>query len=313
LPAQAQFEVQPLSFVFASAGPLLLVDGTTGQQTQLGSGEGALVPAGTNLQRTSLAANAVNYLAIELVEETAAPPADGTVLETGEPFAAPKGLHDFDLLADTLAPGESLAIPDSGAENLLLVTSGAATATPANGESEVLLAGESATFVGEYLVSPAPDTGAPVSILAAMIGPEIAAPPLPAQAATPPAVVSTSEMPVASPAAGQGSITVQVYACPSGMTPQRIDITACAPITSGFDVTISGPGLAQPLTLSDAASTSEGFTWHQLAFGDYEIVETQLPAGVNSSVLAARGASGNRIRLDAAQPDLSARIYNFSP
>jgi hypothetical protein len=120
-------------------------------------------------------------------------------------------------------------------------------------------------------------------------------------------------MPASTPAPGQGSITIQVYACPSGMTPQRIDITACAPVSSGFEIGISGPGLEQPLTLSDADTTSEGFTWNELPFGDYEIAETQLPTGANSYVLAARGVSGDRIRLDSGQPNESARIYNFSP
>ncbi len=309
-PSQASFEAQSLGFVFASSGPLLLVDGQTGEQTRLGIGEGIFVRDGTLQQRSSLTDDAATYLAIELVSSSAASPVGGTVLETGEPFAAPRGLHDLDLLADTLANGENLTIPDSGAENILLVTEGAAAMRSPNGDSEVLLAGEAATFAGERSVSPAPDSYAPVSFLVAIIGPEVPAPALPSQAAASPVPVTTT---AGEPNAGQGSITIEVYACPSGMTAQKIDITACAVINDGFDITISARELEQPLTLANADTSSGDFTWKHLPLGDYEITETVLPAGATSYILAARGANGKRVSIDSEQPDQSVRIYNFSP
>lgn len=309
--AEATFEARPLSFVFASSGPLLLVDGHTGEQSRLGVGEGSLVRNGTIQQRSSLANDAVTYLTIELVGATASDPVDGTVLETGAPFASPTGLHDLDLLADTLAGGENLTIPDSGTENLFLVTAGAAAVTSPEGGSEVLLAGESVTFAGEQSVAPAPDSDAPVSFLVAIIGPEVPAPALPPQAAEPSPVPSATAG--ATSDGGEGAITLQVYACPSGMTAQRIDITACAGISEGFDITISGPTLPQPLTLADAGTTPGGFRWDSVPLGEYEITETELPDGATSYILAARGADGSRISLDAAQPEQSVRIYNFRP
>jgi hypothetical protein len=308
---EATFEARFLGFVFASSGPLLLVDAGTGEQTRLGTGEGALVREGEVQQRSSLANDAVTYLAIELVTSSTSSPAAGTVLETGEPFAAPSGQHDLDLLADTLAVGENLTIPDSSAENLFLVTEGTATLTAPDGETEVLLAGESATFTGVRTVSAAPDSDAPASFLVAIIGPEVLAPTLPPQSAELSPVPGATA--VARSGAGQGSITLQVYACPSGMTAQKIDITACANIDEGFAVTVSGPALAQPLTLSDAETTAAGFRWGQLPPGEYEIAETELPAGATSYVLAARGTNGGRISIDTTQPDQSVRIYNFRP
>jgi hypothetical protein len=309
-PPQATFESRSLGFVFASSGPLLLIDGKTGEQSRLGIGEAALVREGTLQQRASLADDAVTYLAVELVSSSAAPPVGGTVLETGEPFAAPSGQHDLDLLADTLAIGENLSIPDSGGENLLLVTTGAAAVTSPNGDSEVLLAGEKTTFAGERSVSAARDSYTPVSFLAAIIGPEVPTPTLSSQAAGSPVPADTA---AGKSDGGEGSITILVYACPAGMTAQKIDITACAVINDGFEITISAPELEQPLTLVDAETSSGGLTWDQLPPGDYEIAETVLPTGATSYVLAARGANGGRISIDAAQPDQSVRIYNFSP
>ena len=50
------FEVRPLGFVLATGGPLLLVDGESGEQVRLGTGEATLVDAGTMQRRSSLGA-----------------------------------------------------------------------------------------------------------------------------------------------------------------------------------------------------------------------------------------------------------------
>src|SRR5919112_1289358 len=126
LPQDAPFEERPLGFVLASSGPLLLVDQQSGEQIRLGTGEAALVPAGAIQQRSSLGPQPVSYLSLELVGVDAAPPADATVLQPGQPFPSPGGLHDLDLLGATLVAGETFTIPDSGAKNVVLITGGAA-------------------------------------------------------------------------------------------------------------------------------------------------------------------------------------------
>src|SRR5215212_7299333 len=185
LPQDAPFEEQPLGFVLASSGPLLLVDQESGEQIRLGMGEAAIVPSGAIQQRSSLGPQPVSYLAIELVSVDALPPpADATVLQPGQPFPAPAGLHDLDLLSATLTAGEAFTIPDSGAKNVVLITNGAASVGRPGGEVVVLLAGEAASFSGELQVSSAPDGGAQdVSFVVAMIGPEV--PPAAGLAETP--------------------------------------------------------------------------------------------------------------------------------
>jgi hypothetical protein len=297
---------------------LLLVDRESGEQVQLGVGEASLVRDGTVQQRSSLTTQPVSYLSIELVSVDAAPPPEAaTVLQPGQPFAAPTGLHDLDLLSDTLSAGELLTIPDSGAKNVILVTDGAANVGRPGSDPVVLLAGEAASFSGELQVGMAENAGAAqgVSFVVAMIGPEF--PPVAMAAATaspegaePTAVVADLTAP------SEGSISVEVFNCPAGMNAETLNAAACAPASGDFDVTLSGAGLAAPLTIGDATPSGDAFIWGELPFGDYVIAEAVLPSGFSSYVLSAQDASGNastgyRVTIDAADPDLVARVYNF--
>src|SRR5688500_16460391 len=198
LPLDAPFEERPLGFVLASSGPLLLVDQRSGEQVRLGSGEVAIVPAGIVQQRSSLGPQPVSYLSIELVGVDAPPPpADATVLQPGQPFPSPAGLHDLDLLSAALNAGEAFTIPDSGAKNVVLITDGAANVGRPGGDAVVLLAGEAASFSGELEVSGAADGGGEaqdVSFVVAMIGPEV--PPPAGLAETPVPPTTTAETPV---------------------------------------------------------------------------------------------------------------------
>jgi hypothetical protein len=340
LPDDAPFEERPLGFVLASSGPLLLVDQESGEQIRLGSGEAAIVPAGAIQQRSSLGAQPVSYLSIELVGVDAPPPpADAIVLQPGQPFPSPAGLHDLDLLSAALVAGEAFTIPDSGAKNVVLITDGAANVGRPGGDAVVLLAGEAASFSGELEVSAAADGGGEaqdVSFVVAMIGPEVPPPaglaetPVPATAvaetpAPPTAIAETPAPPTETAAAtgtpataGQGAITVQVYTCPPGMAAETVAAAACAPTVEDFDIIISGEPLDAPLTLGDATAGESAFTWSGLPFGDYLIAEAVLPAGATTYILSARNTSGDpdtgyRVTIDAANPELTVRIYNFSP
>jgi hypothetical protein len=321
LRGDAQFEERPLGFVFASTGPMLLVDRATGEQVRLGTGEAALTHAGTMQQRASLEAQPVSYLSIELVAADAPPPpADTTVLQPGQPFAAPSGLHDLDLLSATLGPGETFTIPDSGAKNVVLITDGAAGVGRGEGEPVVLLAGEAASFSGVLDIAPAPDGGeeAFVSFVVAMIGPEV--PPVETAEAPAPATATESAPEPDAPdaATGEGSIAIQVFSCPPGMSAQNVAAAVCAPTGEGFDVTLSGDALQAPLSLADATGEGGIFTWSGLPFADYLIAGVTLPPGATTYSLSAANATGDsesgyRVTLDAANPGVSVRIYAFSP
>ena len=320
--ADALFEPRPLGFVVASSGPLLLVDRDTGEQTHLGTGEAALVREGTVQQRSSLAAQPMSYLSVELVSVDAAPPpAEAIVLQPGQPFAAPAGLRDLNLISDTLVGNELFVVPDSGAKNVVLVTDGAAAVGRVGNEPVVLLAGEAASFSGELQIGAAPagesaSAEDSASFVVAVIGPEIPPPALPTEtAAQPPA---SPEAPGTVVGAETGSITLQVYSCPQGMTAENLNAAACAPATGDFDVTLSGTELAAPLTIGDAEPAGDAYVWDELAFGNYVIAEAVPPSGFATYILSARNTSGSaeagyRVTLDPAEPSLTVRIYNFAP
>ena len=321
----ATFEVRPLGFVLATGGPLLLVDGESGEQVRLGTGEATLVDEGTMQRRSSLGGQAVSYLSIELVAVDApAPPADTTVLQPGQPFPAPAGMHDLDLLSATLSAAEPFIIPDSGQKNVVLVTAGAADVGRPGGDPVVLLAGEAASFSGELQIATAADGGAEggVSFVVAMIGPEVP-PPTGIEAAAedtpePAAAATAATEATAASASGAGTIVIQIYTCPPGMDAQTVAAAVCAPTSDDVDVTLSGENLTTALTLADATPGAGTFTWSGLPYGDYIIAETTMPAGSTTYILSAANTSGDpstgyRVTLDEATPELSARIYNFNP
>ena len=317
MPEDAPFEERPLGFVLAAAGPLLLIDQETGEQVRLGAGEAAMVRAGTIQQRSSLDTQPVSYLSIELVPVDApAPPPDATVLQPGQAFPAPEGLRDLDLLSATLIGDEVIAVPDSGAKNVILITGGTASVGRPDGSPVVLLAGEAASFSGELRVAGAPGgaESEAVSFVVAMIGPEVLPTGIPGASSAVTIVV------VGTPAAttGQGAITVEVFTCPPGMTAETVAAAACAPTLEDFDITISGDTLEAPVTLGDAVANGGAFTWSDLPFGDYLIAEAVLPTGSTTYILSARNTTGDpntgyRVTIDAANPELAARIYNFAP
>jgi hypothetical protein len=317
MPEDALFEERPLGFVLATAGPLLLVDQATGEQVRLGTGEAALVRSGTVQRRSSLGAQPASYLSIELVPGNApAPPADATVLQPGQAFPVPAGLHDLDLLSATMVGDEVFTIPDSGAKNVVLVTSGAANVGRPDGSPVVLLAGEAASFSGELAVTRAPGGAEGISFVVAMIGPEV--PPPPGITDSPPPAETPGA--VATPGSGLnlGAITVEVFTCPPGMTAETVAAAACAPTLEDFDITISGEMLDSPLTLGDAASTGSAFIWSELPYGSYLIAEAVMPTGSTTYTLSARETTGDPntgflVTIDEANPELSVRIYNFAP
>jgi hypothetical protein len=219
-------------------------------------------------------------------------------------------------LSATLVGDEVFTVPDSGAKNVILVTGGAANVGRPDGSPVVLLAGEAASFSGELQVAVAP-SGAEseaASFVVAMIGPEVPAPgiPEPSPAETS-AVAGTPSAPT-----GQGAITVEVFTCPPGMTAETLAAAACAPTLEDFDVTISGDTLEAPLTLGDAVAAGSAFTWSDLPYGDYLIAQAVLPTGSTTYILSARDTTGDpntgyRVIIDAANPELSVRIYNLAP
>jgi hypothetical protein len=316
----APFEERALGFVLATSGPLLLTDQATGNQVRLGIGEAVLVEAGTVQRRASLAGQPMDYLSLELTPiDAPVLPEGATVLQPGAPFTSPTGLRDLDLLADAMTTGETLAVPDTGASSVILVTDGAAEVAQPGAEPVVLLAGESAGFSGAFEVGPAATGGVgSASFVVALIGPEVPPPPATVAEGTPATVAEPSATATVGVETGQtGSISVQIFDCPPGMTADALEPAECAPAEADFDVTVAGAALGGPLTLADAILAGDIYTWENLPAGDYVIAEALLPPGYDSYILDAPGATGSvaagfRVTLDPATSPLAVRIYNFA-
>lgn len=316
----APFAERPLSFVVATNDPLLLADGALMHLALLYPGEAAFVPPGLQQQRSSPTDTQVSYLAIELVPAAAAlESTDSTVLQPGQPFPSPGGFRDFDLVQGFLAGDAAYVVPDTAQKNLILVTEGAIAVARADSEPTTLIAGESATFSGELAVAGgSPDTS---SFVVAIMGDEVVPPPAQSAAAPTPAEseTPTPEAAVATPPGptdGAGSITVQAWLCPPGMTEQSLLPNQCEPTTSEFEATLAGPTLPAPLILADATPENGAYRWNDLPFGDYRLAEAVLPDNYETYILVGARATGDPITgytvsLSAETPDLSIQFYNF--
>lgn len=320
---EAVFATRPLGFVLATGAPIVVVDEATGEQTRLGQGEAAAVPAGSTQRWASAGSEPGGFLAIALVPADSAAPEEGTILVEGAPFRPVAGPHDLDLVRGVLDGDETYDLPATEQEGVILATDGAVAVAVPGGEPTTLLAGEGATFVGELTVAAAGE--APGVFVAAVIGPPVepfAVPsPPPTATTTTSTSTSTSTSTTAEPDPGAdaaaGSITVEVFACPPGMGPETLAVAVCAPATGDFDVTLSGEGLEAPLTLADAEAADGAFVWSGLALGSYRVAEAVPPAGSDSYLVSAANTTGNpetgyTVAIEQENPEVRLRIYNFT-
>lgn len=325
--AEAAFVARPLGFLLATGAPIIIVDGKTGEQARLGRGEAALVPAGSAQRWASAGEERGSYLAISLAPADSAPEG-GTPLLEGAPFQPATGPHDVDLVRGVLEGDETYELPATEQEGVILATDGTIAVSVPGGEPTTLLAGEGATFVGELVVAAAGSNAA--VFVAAVIGPEVepvavapptveAAPPPTAAAEVDGTEVEATEEPGATRVAddGQGSITIEVFACPPGMGPETLAVAVCAPEDGDFDVTLSGEGLDAPLTLADAEAVGDAFVWSGLAPGRYRIAEAVLPSDAETYLVSAANAAGDPesgyvVDLSDDEAGMRIRIYNFA-
>ena len=320
----APFSERALSFVVAAEDPLLLADDTLTHLALLAPGEAAFVPPGVRQQRSSLTETPITFLAVELVAADAALSSDGaTVLQPGQPFPSPGGFRDFELVQGLLTSNDAYQVPDTGQKNIVLVTTGAIAVGRADSEPTTLIAGESATFSGELSVTGTTDD--PSSFVVAIIGDEVSPPAVPADTAPAPTVpVTGGDTPTPEAAAvtpadsaeGTGSISVEAWLCPPGMTPQTLFPDQCELTTSQFEATLAGPALPGPLLLIDATEENGTYRWSNLPFGEYRLAQTVLPENYETYILAGASATGDSetvytVTLSAETPDLSIQFYNF--
>lgn len=285
-PGLAPVAERSLGFVVADVAPFVIV-GEDGRQTRLAPGEGRFVAQGERHRRTGLPDQPVGYFGLELV---VAPDAtadyslgDAALLYASDPFAAPPGRRDLDLVRDVLAPGETTGLPATESPALLFATEGRLRVERADGRRLTLTAGDAQALSDPLAITA---TGsAPASFVAAVIGPAVAP----------------------TDAAATGAISLAPYACPAGMRPETLDPGACAPAPDVMALQLFVPGSGANRRTSADATVADGvFTWDGLPFGEYVVQATDLAPGYDRYVIPGLGG----LNAGAAPPE---RGYTVSP
>lgn len=340
--ALAKLVKRDLGFVLATDEPILLTNATQDEPAdvaRLAPGEAYMVADGTRQARASLTDEPVDYLALELVPAGDAEDVGSAKLVfVSEPFLAPAGERDLDLVRNFLELGNAGLVPDTGGSVAILATDGAIDIIPGGGEKVRLNAGESALFPAGELEIEAVSAGGlsgqlPIALMTnnlqedvedegaayvvAVIGEEI--PPLPAATAT----VANIELPsptatVTEEAGGAGSISLLVFNCPQGMTIENMVGDACDPAEGAFDFGLTTPN-GNFFSLADAEFSGAGLTWSDLELGTFTLAESVLPSGFDSYFIpgsAAVGSNGDgtySVTIDESAPDIQLSVYNFQP
>ena len=318
-PAEAPVAERSLGFVVADGAPVVVTQEASGDQTRLAPGEALFVPQGARQRRAGLPDTPVGYYGLELVvaPDVAAAYSLGNaaLLFAGDPFLAPPGRRDLDLVRDTLAPGETARLPGSAAPALLLVTDGAVRVQPVGGQTQTLRTYDAASLNGALNITATGGAGA--TFLAAVIGPavDVAAPPA--------ALPAPPDVPLQRPT---GTVAVAPHACPDGMRPERFDPLACAPAPDVIALQTFVLGSGDNLrTLADATYQDGTYLWSDLPFAEYLVQATDLAPGYDRYLIPGldginappeRGYTtgpneGYLVPLAAATPNYELAVYAF--
>jgi hypothetical protein len=237
---------------------------------------------------------------------------DGIPVYAGEPFQAPSGTRDIDLVRDLLEPGESTTVIGSESPVLVLVTLGAVRAEATDGSTASLRVGEAATFSGDVVLTA--EGQVPSTMIAAVIGRE---------ASSVAAVATPGATPVP---ATVGSVAVTVYACPPLVEPDQASPGRCLrdPEAVALDLAMDD-GAA----LRDVGPSTErqGLpTWVGLAGGDYVLRATSFKEGFDrffvrglegiggsgADGFGADRSAGYLIPISADMADYALEVYVFA-
>lgn len=184
-------------FVLVDTGGVLLND--AGASALLAPAEAAFHAAAARL--TAIGGRPAGVFTIDLVPPDAAADANGGIpVYASDPFPAPAGGRDVDLVRDLLEPGEATTVIGIESPVVVLVTLGQIRAEASDGAATNLRVGEAATFSGDIVLTG--EGQAPSTFVAAVIGREA---PLPSAVGTPGATPVTERV---------GSVQLTVYACP---------------------------------------------------------------------------------------------------
>ncbi|HEX2281226.1 MAG TPA: hypothetical protein VHG52_05620 [Thermomicrobiales bacterium] len=244
--------------------------------------------------------------------DTADDAGEGIPVFSSDPFPAPEGMRDIDLVRDLLEPGESTTVVGSEAPVLVLVTLGALRVEATDGSTANLRVGEAATFNGDVVLTA--DGQAPSTVIAAVIG---RAAPGATAAATPGATPVPTRV---------GSIQVTVYACPPLVQPDQASPGRCLRDPEAVALELARDDGAALRDVGPSTERQGLPTWVGLAGGDYVLRATGFKEGFDrffvrglegiggsgDEGLSADGSTGYLIPVTTDTPDHALDVYVFT-
>ena len=280
----------PLGFAYATTDPIVVNDYDTGSQTELALGDAVFVADGATQQHASLTSSTATYQQIALVGQADAPNQNNV-------FDAPSGSRAINLVRDVLTNGESTTIAGSGSPVLLSVTAGTVSVTSSGGQQSVK-AGASIVLSGDLQITQTGSNNAIVVV--AQIGDQVPAAPR-----------------------FSGTITLQIFGCPSGTTVESLPAAGyseqnpCKAITDQSSVALklkTPNGKSKRLADAEPVKGQAGsYVWSLLPFGQYEVqAPTTLPSGYGQTLFV--GSDNSILKkatttLSRANPDVVIALY----
>ena len=213
------------------------------------AGKAQLVRAGAELAVSSLEGEGASYGWLTLT--AASLDEDPTMQLASDPFDAPDGLRQVDLVRDVLGDDEESEIAGGSVPTFLYLEEGEASVTADDTDSS-LEAGEGLLIDGPITVEATDDD---TILLAAVIGDELAPRPEQTPEGTVPSVST------------DGAIEFGIRTCPPGMTAETLDEAACQPTQPDENIQIlafDGQEQVDSRTGLDAEPGQTGYIWTDL-------------------------------------------------
>ena len=297
-------------FILVDTGGVIVDEGA--RSTLLAPAEAAFHASPTS-RLIPIGERPTGVFSLDLVPPDATDDAgDGIPVYASDPFQAPDGIRDIDLVRDLLEPGESTTVIGNEAPVLVLVTLGAVRAEATDGSAASLRVGEAATFSGDVVLTA--EGQAPSTVIAAVIGREA---PVAVTAATP----GATPVPVT-----VGSVQVTVYACPPLVEPDQASPGRCLrdPLAVALELALDDGAALRDVGPS---TEREGLpTWAGLPGGDYVLRATSFKEGFDRYFVrglesiggpgddgfGADRSAGYVIPIDADTADYALDVYVFA-
>ncbi|MDQ3781087.1 MAG: cupin domain-containing protein [Chloroflexota bacterium] len=295
------------AFILAIPNPLV-VTWPDGERTSLGVGDAAYAGSTFLAKVEPVAADPLEFLAIELVPAAfATGPTAAQIDFVADEFVTPPGRRELELRQQTIAPDAVAYVDPDDGNALLYVLEGTVEVRYGRGDEEVG-AGSAASINDNAAV--VATGGETATYLVTHVGDEVPSP--------------------AGATATSGEIGVAIYDCPAGMRPDTLDPAIC-PYTTGpvIDLRLKRfeAGSETQLALRDAQLVDELYVWDRLPFGEYILQAKELGPGYDRFLIPGLTGLNTRpelgytispnegylLTLDAEQPIFELPVYVFRP